>query len=156
MLAVVNAWVKGRPIPPMEWSRHGPVPVLFDLPFIKLGKMFVSPDFMLSFQPVLLTAGIVTVLYLWLRKLCSPKVSLLLTFTGAFGTMLWPYAYISLETQTIVILTSRRVPGACGWKHTWVDAAAAICYLLRPCRHAEVRRRRFVSRDCIPRLHTIP
>jgi hypothetical protein len=83
----------------MEWSRHGPVPVLFDLPFIKLGKMFVSPDFMLSFQPVLLTAGIVTVLYLWLRKLCSPKVSLLLTFTGAFGTMLWPYAYISLETK---------------------------------------------------------
>src|ERR1700730_10386624 len=66
MLAVVNAWVKGRRIPPMEWSRHGPVPVLFDLPFIKLGKMFVSPDFVLSFQPVLLTAAIVTVLYLWL------------------------------------------------------------------------------------------
>jgi hypothetical protein len=99
MLAVVNAWVKGRRIPPMEWSRHGPVPVLFDLPFIKLGKMFVSPDFVLSFQPVLLTAAIVTVLYLWLRKLCSPKVSLLLTFIGAFGTMLWPYAYISLETK---------------------------------------------------------
>jgi hypothetical protein len=91
--------MKGRPIPPMIWSRHGPVSVLFDLPFIKLGKMFVSPDFMLSFQPVLLTAGIVTVLYLWLRKLCSPSVSLLLTFTGAFGTMLWPYAYISLETK---------------------------------------------------------
>lgn len=72
MLAVLNAWVKGRPVPPMEWSRHGPLPVLFDLPFIKLGKMFVSPDFMLSFQPVLLTAGIVTVLCLCLRKLCSP------------------------------------------------------------------------------------
>jgi len=99
MLAVVNAWVKGRPIPQMEWSRHGPLPVLFDLPFIKLGKMFLSPDFALSFQPVLLTAGIVTVLYLWLRKLCSPAISILLTFTGAFGTMLWPYAYISLETK---------------------------------------------------------
>jgi hypothetical protein len=31
MLAVVNAWLKGLPIPQMEWSRHGPVPVLFDL-----------------------------------------------------------------------------------------------------------------------------
>ena len=50
MLAVVNAWVKGRPVLPMKWSRHGPVPVLFDRPFLKLGKMFVSPDFVLSFH----------------------------------------------------------------------------------------------------------
>ena len=47
MLAVVNAWLKGLPIPQMEWSRHGPVPVLFDLPFIKLGKIFVSHSFVL-------------------------------------------------------------------------------------------------------------
>ena len=99
MLAVVNAWLKGRPIPPMLWSRHGPVPVLLDLPFLKLGKMFGSPDFVLSFQPVLLTAALLTILYLWLRKLCSPGMSLFLTLAGAFGTMLWPYAYISLETQ---------------------------------------------------------
>jgi hypothetical protein len=66
--------------------------------------MFVSPDFMLSFQAVLLTTGIVTVPYFWLRKLCSPKVRLLLTFTGAFGTMLWPYAYISLETKLLFFL----------------------------------------------------
>jgi hypothetical protein len=104
MLAVVNAWVKGRPIPPMVWSRHGPIPVLFDLPFIKLGKIFVSPDFVLSFQPVLLTAALLTVLYVWLRKLCSPGMSLLLTLTGAFGTMLWPYAYISLETKQSLFL----------------------------------------------------
>ena len=104
MLAVVNAWLKGRPIPPMLWSRHGPVPVLFDLPFLKLGKLFVSPDFMLSFQPALLTAGMLTILYLWLRKLCSPGMSLFLTLTGAFGTMLWPYAYISLETKQSFLL----------------------------------------------------
>src|SRR5258708_4978964 len=156
MLAIVNAWVKGRPIPPMEWSGHGPVPVLFDLPFIKLGKMFVSPDFMLSFQPVLLTAGIVTVLYLWLRKLCSPKVSLLLTFTGAFGTMLWPYAYISLETKLSFFYFSQGTWGLPLEAYVGVDAAAAVRYLLRPGRHAEVRSRRFVPRDCIPRLHTIP
>src|SRR5262245_50236102 len=56
MLTVFNAWVKGRPIPSMLWSRHGPVPVLFDLPFIKLGKLIGSPDLVLSVQPVLLTA----------------------------------------------------------------------------------------------------
>ncbi len=119
-MAVANAWVKGRPIPPMLCSRHGPVPVLFDLPFIKLGKMFVSPDFMLSFQPVLLTAGLVTVLYLWLRKLCSPGMGLLLTLTGAFGTMLWPYAYISLETkQSFFVLLAGCLALADGKLRTW-------------------------------------
>jgi len=83
----------------MIWSRHGPVPVLFDLPFLKLGKHVVSPDFMLSFSPVLFTAGLLTILFLWLRKLCSPGMALFLTLTASFGTMLWPYAYIGLETK---------------------------------------------------------
>lgn len=90
--------MKALPVPTMVWSRHGPVSVLFDLPFLKLGKNFVSPDFMLSFQPALLTAALVSILFLWLRKLCSPSMSLFLSLTAAFGTMLWPYAYISLET----------------------------------------------------------
>jgi len=99
ILAVITAWMKGHAVPPMEWSRHGPLPVLFDLPFLKLGKHFVSPDYMLSFQPGLITAGLITVLFLWLRKLCSPSMTLFLTLTAAFGTMLWPYSYISLETK---------------------------------------------------------
>jgi len=99
MLESFNAWVKGRPVPPLLWSRHGPVPVLFDLPLIKLGKLFVTPDFMISLEPVLLTAGLMTIVFLWLRKLCTPAMSLMLTLTGAFGTMLWPYAYIGLETK---------------------------------------------------------
>jgi hypothetical protein len=120
MLAVTNAWLKGRPIPPMLWSRHGPVPVLFDLPFIKLGKMLVSPDFMLSFQPVLLTAALLTILYLWLRKICSPAMSLLLTLSGAFGTMLWPYAYIGLETkQSFFVLLAGYLTLADGKLRTW-------------------------------------
>jgi hypothetical protein len=132
MLAVVTAWLKHRPIPPMVWSRHGPIPVLFDLPFIKLGKMFVSPDYMLSFQPVLLTAMLVAILYLWLRKLCSPGMSLLLTMSGALGTMLWPYAYISLETkQTLFVLLAGYLALATGDMRKWprVVFFAVICGL---------------------------
>ena len=48
-----KAWVKGRTQSSILWTRHGLVPLLFDLPFIKLGKLFVSPDFVMSLQAVL-------------------------------------------------------------------------------------------------------
>src|SRR2546430_13605314 len=99
MLAGFNALVKGRPVPPVAWTRHGPVPLLLDLPFVRLGKLLVSPDFVLSLEPVFLTAALLTLLYIWLRVFCTPGMSLLLTLLGAFGTMLWPYAYIGLETK---------------------------------------------------------
>lgn len=94
--------------------------MLFDLPFLKLGKFLVSPDFMLSFQPALLTAALVTILFLWLRKLCSPGMSLFLTLTAAFGTMLWPYAYISLETeQSFSVLLAGYLALAGGAIRSW-------------------------------------
>jgi hypothetical protein len=133
MLAILNAWLKGFPRPPMLWSRHGPVPVLFDLPFIKIGKIFVSPDFALSFESVLLTAALLTVLFLWLRKVCSPGMSLLLTLTGAFGTMLWPYAYIGLETkQSFFLLLAGYLGLAEGRIRSWPRLLlfAATCGLV--------------------------
>ncbi len=99
ILSIATAWMKGHPLPPMIWSRHGPVSLIFDLPFLKLGKSIISPDFMLSFEPALVTAALVTLLFLWLRKFCSPGVSLFLSLAAAFTTMLWPYAYIGLETK---------------------------------------------------------
>ena len=107
--------MKGHSLPPMIWSRHGLVPVIFDLPFLKLGKFSVSPDFMLFIRSVLFTAALLTILFLWLRKLCTPGVSLFLTLTAAWGTMLWPYAYIGLETKQsfFVFLAGYLAPG---WK----------------------------------------
>ena len=98
-LGAVEAWASGAPVPKPVLSRHGPLPVLFDLPFIAIGRKFASPDFWVSMQPILLTAAMVAVLFLWLRKLTSPAMSLLLALAAAFGTMLWPYAYIGLETK---------------------------------------------------------
>src|SRR5436309_10919392 len=34
MLTILDAWRKAVPAPPMVWSRHGPLPVLFDIPFV--------------------------------------------------------------------------------------------------------------------------
>jgi hypothetical protein len=132
MLSILDAWVKGAPKPPMQGSRHGSLPALFDLPFIALGKSFGSPDFVLSFQPVLLTAALLTVAFLWMRKLSSPGMSLLLTLTGAFCTMLWPYAYIGLETkQSFFLIFAGYLGLTCGTLRGWgrVVLFSVICGL---------------------------
>ncbi|HET9217020.1 MAG TPA: hypothetical protein VFR18_08580 [Terriglobia bacterium] len=99
IMAIFDAGYKGRVVPDMVWNRHGVIPVLFDIPFVKFGKLVTSVDFAMSLSPIFFTAALVTVLFLWLRKLTTPGMSLLLTMTAAFGTMLWPYAYIGLETK---------------------------------------------------------
>src|SRR5437667_12611884 len=69
---------------------------------------------------LLLTAGLMTLVYIWLRKVCSPGMSLLLTFIGGFGTMLWPYAYIGLETkQSFCICVAGYMGLASGKIRTW-------------------------------------
>jgi len=136
-LASFNAWVKGRPVQPITWTRHGPVPLLLDVPFVRLGKLFVSPDFVLSLQPVLLTVGLLTILYLWLRKLCTPGMSLLLTLIAAFGTMLWPYAYIGLETKQSFFLLLAAYLGlakgkARGWPSVlWFSIISALAISMK-------------------------
>src|SRR5262249_19840690 len=132
LLESFNAWVKGRPVPPLKWTNHGPLPLLLDLPFIKLGKFFISPDFVLSLQPILLTAGLMTILFLWLNRMCTPGMSLLLSLTGAFSTMLWPYAYIGLETkQSFFIFLAGYLALANGKMRGWprLMGFAAVCGL---------------------------
>jgi len=105
MLRIFSSWLTGQPAPEMVWSRHGPVPVLFDLPFLVIGKYVVSQDFMLSFEPILFTAALMVLVFLWLRKFATPWMSLMLALAGAFATMLWPYAYIGQETkQSLFVL----------------------------------------------------
>jgi hypothetical protein len=130
LLTNLNALLKIHPLSPMLWSRHGLLPVLLDLPFIKLGKYIISIDFIMSIQPVLLTAALVTLLYVWLRKITSPGISLFLALAGAFGTMLWPYAYIGLETkQSLFMLLAGYLALARGKIKSWpgLIAFAIVC-----------------------------
>ena len=120
MLKVITGWAHGRSAPPMVWSPHGSVSVFFDLPFIEVGTLVATPDAMESIQLVLFTAALITLLYLWLLKVCSPGMSLLLVLSAAFGTMLWPYAYIGLETkQSFFVLLTGYLALACGRIRSW-------------------------------------
>jgi len=118
-----------RPISPVVWSRHGPVPVLFDLPFLYLGQYVVSQDFMLAFLPVLSTATVITLLFAWLLDLTSPRRAFLVALGGAFGTMLWPFAYIGLETtQSLFLVLAGYRALARGPSNSWTAAVIlGIC-----------------------------
>jgi hypothetical protein len=62
-----------------------------------------------------------TVLFLWLRKLTTPGMSILLTLAAAFGTMLWPYAYIGLEPkQSLFVLLAGYLALTDKGLRTWV------------------------------------
>jgi hypothetical protein len=75
---------------------------------------------MLSLEPVFLTAALMVLLFLWLRKISTPWMSLILVMTAAFATMLWPYAYIGLETkQSFFVLLAGYIALANGKLRGW-------------------------------------
>ncbi|MBL8171857.1 MAG: hypothetical protein JNJ50_27100 [Acidobacteria bacterium] len=95
----------GHALIPVNWSRHGGLELLLELPFVLLGH-FLPGDALkwagrlLALQPILATALLCTLLRVWLLELSfSSKQSLLLVLAAAFTTMYWPYAYMGLETS---------------------------------------------------------
>jgi hypothetical protein len=92
-------------------SRHGVIEPLLKLPFLAVGEFGqrllglesrgrpAVTEAMVALEPVLLMAGLVTVLFLWLRRETrSDSTAWLLALGAAFGTLLWPYATTGLET----------------------------------------------------------
>lgn len=90
---------------PPVWPRNGVATVAAHLPFLAvshvlLGESQNAEDWLLSFEPILFTAGILTILFIWAASLSgSSRLALILAFGAGFATILWPYAYIGLEVQ---------------------------------------------------------
>ncbi|MGB8772288.1 MAG: hypothetical protein WCC92_21950, partial [Candidatus Korobacteraceae bacterium] len=117
------ALIKGNPSSPIDWPRHGPLASLFDLPFVWLGahlKGHLNQDWTSSLEPVFLTALLVTVLFIWLRRLTSSGWSFLLALVAGFCTLLWPYAYVGLEVkQSLALLLAGYLGLTDDRKATW-------------------------------------
>ncbi len=101
----------GHSLREVDWGRNGPAAVLLECPFVLLGDAAGGPawgDRALSIQPVAATAGIVTLLFVWCSRLGhGAGFALALSLTAGFATMLWPYAYIGLETtQALALLAA--------------------------------------------------
>ena len=105
----VNAMLTGAPV---SWPRHGVLELIVETPLLLLGRLLPGEqwgqDLLLSLEPVLITALLCTVLFVWIQKITSDTTwAYVLTLMAAMTTMLWPYAYIGLETtQSLAILTA--------------------------------------------------
>ena len=102
-------WLRLQPAPaPLEVTRHGFVELIVKQPFA-LAAYGLRPastrlaDGVEALEPVLETALIVALIFVWLRRLEVSAWWAWLLATGAgFATILWPYAYMGMEpTQSL-------------------------------------------------------
>ena len=129
--------IHGRNAPAnIRWSRNGIVPVVLNIPFLLIGEADAfhnqfSQERVLGAEPVIDTALLLTIAFLWFRRLTnSQSVSLLLTLAAGFGTLIWPYAYVGLETkQSLFLLLAAYLALASEAPRSWWRALtfAGVC-----------------------------
>lgn len=121
---------------PVAWPRNGAVSLLLELPLLALGRLVArSPagqEVFVSMAPVLATAGIATVVYVWASRLAASRAwGMAIALAGTFSTLLWPYAYIGLEPLQSLLLVAaafcalERPPGPPPWSRSLAFGALA-------------------------------
>lgn len=94
----------------IHWPRNGLVPLIIHAPFLIPAHILSGDDFnwedaVLSLEPVLFTSLLVTLLFAWILRLTQSYAwAAMLALGAAFATLLWPYAYIGLETSQSLFL----------------------------------------------------
>jgi hypothetical protein len=114
LVDAVAAWARLEPasLAPAV-TRHGIVGLLVQLPFAALGRPLgglhpLLGEAPLALVPVLATALLVLVVFAWSRDATgSGAWAFLLAVAAGFGTLLWPYAYLGMETtQSLALLVA--------------------------------------------------
>jgi hypothetical protein len=94
----------------VEWPRHGFLELIFEVPFlltsrILFGGTFEWSDTTLAVQPIVVTALLCTLIFVWVQRITSSlSWAYVLGLTAGVSTMLWPYAYMGLETTQSLFL----------------------------------------------------
>ena len=105
--------VKGEALarlPPVRWTRHGCTEVLLEAPFLILSRMVFGSSRVwngrvIVLQTILATSLLCALLLCWARKLTGSWIwAYWLALSAGIATMLWPYAYIGLETTQALFL----------------------------------------------------
>jgi len=120
-------WLTLKPAAtPIDRPRHGFLELAFEVPFLVLGRPFFGAqldwaDRILAIQPILVTSLLCTLIFVWIRRITG---SLLWGYVLAIGagtsTLLWPYAYIGLETtQSLFLMLSAYLAFESGDRKSW-------------------------------------
>ena len=130
----------------IDYPRNGMLPVLIDVPFLLAGGAD-ERDYALSFEPCIVTALLVTVLFLWCSRITgSRRYGLAIALMAAFCTMLWPYAYIGLEPkQSLFLLVAAYLAIEHERPRRWM---VAVC---SESRRGSLFQRNRRARSCCPR-----
>jgi hypothetical protein len=137
-LSAVNQFVanaanlfRQRPLAPVSWTRHGGLELLFELPFALISHLFFGSSVkwlgrVMSLQTILATAALCTLLFVWASELTkNARWSYGLALAAAFATMLWPYAYIGLETtQSLCLCLAGYLALSGRARYTWLELFA--------------------------------
>jgi hypothetical protein len=118
----------GRPLTPIEWTRHGCVEPIFELPLVLLSRMLFGSSVkwagrVTALLPIVVTAWMCALIFVWVRRITNNLTwSYALASVAAFTTMLWPYAYVGLETtQSAFLLYAGYIAIGREPRHTWVE-----------------------------------
>ncbi|MGD1148088.1 MAG: hypothetical protein ABR961_09075 [Thermoanaerobaculaceae bacterium] len=139
MAGNLSNWLRLRPAAaPIIPTRHGILEVIVKQPFALTALWLRSSSPRLSdgveaLEPILETALIVVLVFVWLRRLCaSERWAWVLAMGAGFSTFLWPYAYMGMETtQSLAVLVAGYLalapPAPRGWRRTIVLSLASAC-----------------------------
>jgi hypothetical protein len=132
----LGRWMTGQRSEPFLWTRHGGVEPMIELPFALLSRLLFGASVkwlgrVMVFLPILQTALLCLLIFLWTRRLTGNVAwGRVLALAAGVSTMLWPYAYIGLETtQSLFLfgaayLALARTSGR-GWAETILFALAS-------------------------------
>ena len=127
IMSVLGDWASLRLAkPPVTWPRHGILELIFEIPFLLVDKLFSNPahewnDRFLSVQPVIATSLLCTLIFIWVHQITSSLVwAYILSIVAGFSTIVWPYAYIGLETtQSLFLMLSAYLALGLNPERTW-------------------------------------
>ncbi|MBO0721012.1 MAG: glycosyltransferase family 39 protein [Blastocatellia bacterium] len=119
-----------EPLSKIEWTHHGCTETILEAPFILLSKFFFGESRIwmgrvLLLQTILATSLLCTLILLWVRRLTGSRVwGYLLALFAGVATMLWPYAYIGMETtQSLFLFGAAYLVLLRDKKGSWSEAA---------------------------------
>ncbi len=125
ILAKLGMTSAGPAAAAFEIPLHGVLEVGLELPFMAIGHLttpiWIGPERALSAQPVLFTALLGTLAFVWAFRLAGSRVwALVIGLSAVFATVLWPYAYIGLETsQSLCLIAAAYIALESGPHASW-------------------------------------